>query len=59
MCTFNLSADALKLYSYSFVLLVKPSGLAKFFEEGAPPWPILALPWIHPCADLAEKQQHL
>ena len=30
-----------------------------FLKKGTPLWPILAPPWIHPWADLAEKQQHL
>ena len=45
---------------YTFSLLLYASGLRKkFVEEGDPPWPILAPPWIRPWADLTEKQQHL
>ena len=47
-------------HCYAFSLLLSPSGLKKkFVKEGDPPWPILALPWVRPWADLAEKQQHL
>ena len=37
---------------YSFSLT---TDLKKFFEEGAPPWPILALPWIRPWVDLSKN----
>ena len=41
---------------YAFSLLLKPSGLKKkFFGEGAPHLPSMALPWIRPWADLAQK----
>ena len=34
---------------YAFGLLLKPSGLKKkFFGEGAPHLPSMALPWIRP-----------
>ena len=34
---------------YAFGLLLQPSGLKKkFFGEGAPHRPIMALPWIRP-----------
>ena len=40
-------------YCYAFGLLLKPSGLKKFFEEGDPLWPIFALPGIRPWLYLA------
>ena len=41
---------------YAFGLLLQHSTLKeKFFGEGAPNWPIMALPWIHHWADLAQK----
>ena len=41
---------------YAFGLLLQPSGLKKkFFGEGAPHRPIMALPWIRPWGDLAQK----
>ena len=43
-------------HCYAFGLLLKPYGLKKkFFGEGNPPGPILAPPWIHPWADLAQE----
>ena len=29
------------------------------FEEGAPHWAFLALPWIHPWVDFAENPKHV
>ena len=43
-------------YEDEFGLLLLHSDLKKkSFGEGAPHWPIFALPWIHLCAYLAEK----
>ena len=37
---------------------MKPSGMKKkFLEEGDPPRPIFAPPWIRPWVDLAKQQQ--
>ena len=33
---------------YALGWLLKPSGIKKFFEEGAPPWPIVAGPGSAP-----------
>ena len=37
-------------HCYAFGLLLLPSSLKKFFEEGTPQplWPIFASPWIRP-----------
>ena len=41
---------------YAFSLLLYFSSLKKkFFEEMAPHWHIMALPWIRPWVDLAQK----
>ena len=43
-------------YCYAFSLLLQHSTLKeKFFGEGAPHWRIMALLWICPWADLAQK----
>ena len=56
----NTSSHMLLDHCYAFSLLLWPSSLKKkFIQEGDPELPILAPPWIHPWADLAEKQQHL
>ena len=41
---------------YAFSLLLYSSSLKKkFFEEGAPHWHIMALPWIRPSARFGPK----
>ena len=43
----------------AFSLLLKPSDLKKKFVKGrAPQWTNLSPPWIHPWADLFQRQQY-
>ena len=52
----NTASQMLLDNCYAFSLLLYSSSLKKkFFEEGVPHWLIMALPWIRPWVDLAQK----
>ena len=52
----NTSSQMLLDHCYTFGLLLWPSNSEEVVPlEKGPHWPIMALPWIHHCADLAQQ----